>query len=244
MAELSTDDLAQLDLLESEIVDLAKRDPKFRESYQQIRASFTIAEAVIDILERAKLTIYEVSNISGIPLEIIQSVVSAAPDAFATVDIVAAISDAAGFRFELQFIPDQPHEFLPRNGSEVTAQGIPGGVLIKFSSPIQNRSIHSTLTSGLKRLASKSGDHQFFTKLAPLSGRDIALWELVRLADNVGFKLQFRFAPLKETSLTKALDRIQELRAKAIPESVGGYSYSTTGVDPWRLVKVYKTVEG
>lgn len=212
MSTLESDAFAQLDLLEQEIEKLTQGDPDFRVAHQRVRAAFTVSEALSDVLQKANLTIDKAAALAKVPRNTALAALTASSEIPATVETTAAIANIAGFKFELQFIPDSLTDSARKLGREVTVDGVPGGVLVKLPSPPEKRALKAAVSNGLKRFALRATEPLEFRRLALLSDRDLPLWELVNLAEDFGFRLQFRFERQELDSRT-FFERIPEADA-------------------------------
>jgi hypothetical protein len=195
MISLGEDGVDELKQLDDEIQRLTAADPELRKKYQQVRAAHTIAESLGDLLIRAGLSFDELGELAPVPADRIDAALSASNDKPATLETVARIAQVAGFRFELQFIPQALHDDeLGSGNDEITQNGVPGGVLIRFPMPFDIKAF-PLLINGLRRVIKKSQanmapeDFRFFRAREP-----VYIWELLQIAEDAGFKLQLRFA--------------------------------------------------
>jgi hypothetical protein len=222
---MSDHEADELELLEQEVVESIRKHPERRTAQQRIRAAFAVADALNDLLEGSKRSIEDIAGEAGIDAAELGHILTATFEPPISVELLLRLSKTLGYRFEIQFFPaERLHEAGPRD-VELTDDGIRGGVLVRFPSSIEPRTVRTSISQGVKRLALKAdsqrpADIRFDTRASAVSMlNSLSSWphggasigELVGLADSIAYKLQLRFVPATTAApqLTRGLQAVE-----------------------------------
>lgn len=245
MPSLGPDDVQDLEELEREIATLTNQNPELRTAYQRVRSAFTVAEALSNVLTTAGLTVEKAASIAEVPREAVEGVLRAASGKPATIETVSAISDAAGFDFELQFLPERKADWAIDEDRPATGDVVQGGILVQWMPQRERHAIRTALLFALCELSTKAHSPPNVPEMISVlrDDHEVELWELVRVAEDCGFRLQFRFVRQDQTGGTVAARQLVEGRV-----TYSGYrgDESTDELDASLLAhsgSIYATVE-
>lgn len=191
------DCLHQLQILNTEILKLIAHNPELRRKQLQVRAAHLVAETLDRLMTLAELTADDLAAKAVVPNNILYDAVAASFEASVTWETVAILAEAAGFRFEIQYMPESHAGSSQSKESEVHSAGGPHAILIRFPSPFNARLAEQALQGGLRALVDSQRNRKRRIAKLPVISRKLPVWELVRLADDCCFELEFRFALMR-----------------------------------------------
>lgn len=197
MSSGDDDCLHQLQILNTEILKLIANNPDLRKKQLQVRAAHLVAETLDRLMTLAELTADDLAAKAVVPNSILYDAVSASFDASVTWETVAVLAEAAGFRFEIQYMPESLANNSQSKANEKRSASGPHAILIRFPSPFDARLAEQALQGGLHALVDSQKNRKQRVAKLPLISRKLPVWELVRLADECCFELEFRFALMR-----------------------------------------------